>query len=123
MVIGIGIDNVDTGRIKESIEKYGDRFVKKIFTETEKEYCNRFKGTEHLHFAARFAAKEAFSKAVGTGFAQGFKTNQVGVRNIKGGKPEIELFGEMADKYGKYKSTVSLTHTDGLASAFVVLEE
>lgn len=123
MVYGIGTDLVAVSRIKDSVEKYGERFLKKIFTEREIEYCNRFKDTEHLHFAARFAAKEAFSKAIGTGMAQGFKFKEVGIKNLKSGKPEIELFGGLAEKYGALISHVSLSHTDTDALALVVLEE
>jgi holo-[acyl-carrier protein] synthase len=123
MIYGIGTDIVAVERIKGSIEKYGDRFLRKIFTPTEIEYCNRFKDTEHLHFAARFAAKEAFSKAIGTGMADGFKFKEVGIVNKRTGEPTLVLSGEMAERYGDLKSHVSLSHSSTDALAVVVLED
>jgi holo-[acyl-carrier protein] synthase len=67
MIIGIGTDITDVARIKHSYEEYGERFLKRVFTPTEVEYCERFGDTKFLHYTARFAAKEAFSKAIGTG--------------------------------------------------------
>jgi holo-[acyl-carrier protein] synthase len=123
MIFGIGTDLVATSRIKDSIQKYGDRFLKKIFTLTEIEYCNRFTGNEHLHYAARFAAKEAFSKAVGTGMAKGFKFREVGIKNEASGKPVIELSGVMLEMYGSLTCHVSLSHSDSDAVALIVLEK
>ena len=75
------------------------------------------------HFAARFAAKEAFSKAIGTGITQGFKWHEVAVTRLPGGKPEIRLSGGMAERYGGLRCHLSLTHTGTTAGAVVVLED
>jgi len=123
MIYGLGTDLVETARIQNSIEKYGDRFLKKIFTEVERNYCDGFVGTEHLHYAARFAAKEAFSKAIGTGMANGFKFKEIGIENMKSGKPIISLSGALKEKYGHLISHVSLSHTDTNALALIILEE
>lgn len=123
MIKGIGTDLTEVGRIRSSIENYGERFINRIYTETEKEYCESFHETKYVHYAARFAAKEAFSKAVGTGITRGFKFREVGIVNLPGGKPEMVLEGEMKDKYGSATIHVSLSHTDGNAVAFVIMEE
>ena len=123
MIFGIGIDLAETERIKKSIENYGDRFLNRIFTDFEKEYCDLFGEKRYLHYAARFAAKEAFSKAIGTGITQGFKFSNVAVKNEPSGKPILILNGEMLEKYGHLKLHISLTHTDTNAAAMVVLEE
>lgn len=123
MIYGIGHDIVETERIKKSIDRLGDRFKNKIFTEVEKEYCEKFKGKAHLHYAARFAAKEAFSKAIGTGLRDGFKFTEVGVKNLPSGKPELILTGKTAEKYGILTSNLTISHTDSNAVAIVILEE
>lgn len=123
MIYGIGHDIVETERIKNSIEKLGDRFRNKIFTDIEKDYCERFKGKAHLHYAARFAAKEAFSKAIGTGLRDGFKFTEVGVVNLPSGKPELKLSGLTEKKYGHLISNLTISHTDKNAVAIVILEE
>ncbi len=123
MIVGIGIDLIEVKRIQESIEKYGPRFLNKIFSETEQEYSNQFGEKQYVHYAARFATKEAFSKAIGTGVTQGFKFKNVSIKNIEFGKPILELHEEMFERYGHLKSHISLTHTDTNAAAVVVLEE
>lgn len=123
MIVGIGIDLAEIQRIAESLEKYGERFEKRIFTEEEIEYCRSFRMNAAEHFAARFAAKEAFSKAIGTGITRGFKWHEVWVRRLPGGAPTIELAGGMAERYGHLRCYVSLTHTSTTAGAVVVLEE
>ncbi len=122
MIFGIGTDIIEVERIKSLAEQYGDRFLKRIFTQTEIEYCEQFGDKKYLHYAARFAMKESFSKAIGTGLTQGFKFTEVGVVNQPGGKPIIVLDGGMKEKYGHFKIEVSLTHTEQNAVAFVVME-
>jgi holo-[acyl-carrier protein] synthase len=122
MVLGIGVDIIEVSRIAESLEKYGDRFRKRIFTEREIQYCNLFKDHENVHYAARFAAKEAFSKAIGTGITQGFKFNEVGVINEETGKPQLELSGTMLERWGNNKLHITLSHTASNAVAIVVIE-
>lgn len=123
MIIGIGTDIIEVARIQRSIEKYGKRFLQRIFTETEINYCESFKGTQYLHYAARFAAKESFSKAIGTGITRGFKFKEVGIRNEKSGQPIVELSGEMKEKWGMYRCYVSLSHTEENAVAYLIIEE
>lgn len=123
MIVGIGIDLTEIARIAESLEKYGDRFARRIFTDEEIEYCRAFKLNAAEHFAARFAAKEAFSKAIGTGITQGFKWHEVAVHRDPGQRPEMKLTGGMAERYGHLRSYLSLTHTGTTAGAVVVLEE
>ncbi len=123
MIIGIGTDIVEVKRIQEAIEKYGKRFLDKLFTKTEQEYCDSFNETKYVHYAARFAAKESFSKVIGTGLTQGFKFTEVGIKNKESGEPQIDLTGGMAEKWSKYHTFVSLSHTDNNAIAYLIMEE
>jgi holo-[acyl-carrier protein] synthase len=123
MIFGIGTDIVEIKRIKNSIDNYGERFLNRIYTATERQYCESFNENKELHYAARFAAKEAFSKAIGTGITQGFKFLEIGVSNQQNGKPEIELSGDLSSKWGKLRIYVSLSHTETDAIAIVILED
>jgi len=122
MIYGIGTDIVEVERIKNSIENYGQRFLNKIFTQFEIDYCELFGDNKYVHYAARFAAKESFSKAIGTGITKGFKFKEVGIRNEKSGKPNIILDGLLNEKYEQYNIDVSLSHTDNNAIAIVIME-
>ncbi len=122
MIIGIGTDIVDVPRIKHSFEEYGERFLKRIFTDVEIAYCEHFGDMRFLHYAARFAAKEAFSKAIGTGMREGMAFKLVGIRNDPSGMPHIELFGLMLERWGNHKIHVTLSHTSAIGLAVVVLE-
>lgn len=123
MIYGIGTDIIEVERIKEAIQKYGSRFLDRIYTKVEQEYCESFNENKFLHYAARFAAKESFSKAIGTGITQGFKFNEIGVVNQSNGKPNIVLYGGLLQKWGEYKIQVSLSHTQTNAVAFITLEK
>lgn len=123
MIFGIGTDIIEVSRIKSIIEKYGDAFLKRICTENEIAYCESFNETKYVHYAARFAAKESFSKAIGTGMTRGFKFKEIGVVNEANGKPKVELFGNLAENYSKYKIHVSLSHTQENAIAYIIMEE
>jgi holo-[acyl-carrier protein] synthase len=123
MIAGIGTDIIEISRIEKAIEKYGERFLKRIFTDTERNYCEQFGDTKYLHYAARFAAKESFSKAIGTGITEGFKFSEVGVRNEPNGKPLIELSGGLARQWESYNVLISLSHTDRNAMAYCVIEK
>lgn len=122
MIIGIGTDVVDVARIERSVAEYGDRFLRRIFTQTEIDYCDHFGDTRFLHYAARFAAKEAFSKAIGTGMRDGMAFSLVGIRNKATGEPVMELQGLMLERWGNHIIHVSLSHTSSVALAVVVLE-
>ena len=123
MIIGSGTDIVDVQRIRAAVDEYGERFLTKIFTPTEIAYCEHFGETRFLHYAARFAAKEAFSKAIKTGMRDGMSFKVVGVVNQPSGEPRIELFGTMQERWGSHTIHVSLSHTSTVALAVVVMEE
>lgn len=122
MLIGIGTDIIEISRIENSIENYGERFLKRIFTDMEIQYCEQFKDKKYLHYAVRFAAKESFSKAIGTGITKGFKFSEISINNLQTGEPIIELSGELSKKWGSYNTKVSLSHSDNNAIAFLIIE-
>ncbi|OLD57882.1 MAG: holo-[acyl-carrier-protein] synthase [Acidobacteria bacterium 13_1_20CM_2_57_8] len=124
MITGIGIDVIQNERIRESIERFGDRFLRRIYTEREAEYCRKC-ANPAIHYAARFAAKEAAFKALGTGWAAGVKWVDVEVERLPSGKPELHLHGEAlvrATSMGATRFHVSLTHDQLVSCAVVVLE-
>lgn len=123
MIYGIGTDIIEVKRIREAIEKYGDRFLNRIYTKIEQDYCEAFKSKKYLHYAARFAAKESFSKAIGTGLSQGFSFTEVGIINEKSGEPRLALTGDMKLKWGELKTIVSLSHTEEYAVAYLIMEK
>jgi holo-[acyl-carrier protein] synthase len=125
MIFGIGLDLVEVARIQESLQKFGERFQKRVFTETERSYCNALPHPS-LHFAARFAAKEAYLKALGTGLSSSISWKDVGVENLPSGKPELKVTGralELASERGVREMHLSLSHTSNHAAAVVVLEK
>jgi len=124
MIVGTGIDLVETARIAENIERYGDRFVRRLYTPGEIAYCEKFKNRAE-RFAARFAVKEAAFKALGTGWRQGVRWLDVEVVNQASGKPELMLHGragEIARSLGVIVKTVSISHADHYAVAQVLFE-
>jgi holo-[acyl-carrier protein] synthase len=123
MIIGTGIDIIEVAHIKSLIDNYADRAYNKIFTDIEKKYCEQYKERKYEHYAARFATKEAFSKAIGTGFNSSFILKDVGVVNNDNGKPELSLTGKMFERYGKYKCHLSIAHLKEFAVATVIIEE
>jgi holo-[acyl-carrier protein] synthase len=122
MIQGIGVDIIEIDRIREVIDRYGDSFLSRIFTETEIKYC-RSKKISSQHFAARFAAKEAFSKALSTGWRGEFSWKDIEVSNNELGQPSITLYGKLADKIEKDRVLISLSHSDNSVVAFVVIEK
>ena len=92
MILGIGSDLIDIRRIDEAIKRYGDRFLDRIFTAAERQRCDR-RANRAEGYARRFAAKEAMSKALGTGFRRGVFWRDLGVVNLPGGRPTMELTG------------------------------
>ncbi|MFH1387266.1 MAG: holo-ACP synthase [bacterium] len=113
MIVGVGIDIVETERIKDSIKKYGDKFLKRIFTNKELKYCGR----RSHQLAARFAAKEAYSKAIGTGIS-GIDWKEIEVFNNKAGKPFLSIRGKASKKVH-----LSLSHSLQYAVASVYVEK
>jgi holo-[acyl-carrier protein] synthase len=124
MIFGIGIDLIEIERIQQNLEKHGSRFEEKVFTPTERAYC-RSMPIPAQHYAARFAAKEAFLKALGTGWAKGITWQDVGIENLPSGMPRLVVTGrarEIAEERGVGAMHVSLSHSRGNAVAVAVLE-
>ncbi len=125
MIIGSGIDLVEIGRIQKSVERYGKRFLDRVYTEAEQAYCLRKKkAAESL--AARFAAKEAGAKALGTGISFGVNWLEIEVIREASGRPTLRFHGraaEIAARLGAVRAALSITHTAELAMASVVLED
>src|SRR6266699_3720312 len=99
-IIGMGLDATEIDRIADMITRYGDRFVRRIFTEGEIAYCTR-RRTAAVHFAGRFAAKEAAMKALGTGHSQGVLWRDIEVVRQPGGPPKLALHGGAARRFAK----------------------
>ena len=121
-IIGLGIDLTDIPRIVSSIDRYGTRFMQRIFTEGEIAYCMARKQAA-IHFAGRFASKEAAMKALGTGHSQGVLWRDVEVVR-HGGPPQLKLQGGAARRFeamGGRSSLLTITHTDDLAMAQVMI--
>ncbi|MBI5402746.1 MAG: holo-ACP synthase [Ignavibacteriae bacterium] len=120
MIKGIGIDIIDIKRVKRIMEQFGDRFFEKILTEKEVEYCKSFSKPD-LHFAGRFAAKEAYSKSIGTGISKDFGWRDIEILNDGRGKPYINHTKN--NEYSSLVFHVSISHTDEYACAVVTCEE
>jgi holo-[acyl-carrier protein] synthase len=124
MIVGTGIDIADVPRIAQSIQRFGDRFLRRVFTEGEIRYCES-KANRIERYAARFAAKEAGMKALGTGWSHGVRWRDVEVLRQPGGRPTVAFHGkaaEFAAKLGTAHIALSLSHTPELAIAQVILE-
>jgi len=124
MIVGIGVDIVDVGRVHAMLERYRDRFARRVFTDAENRYAGKsVKSAERL--AGRFAVKEAVLKAFGTGKSQGILWRDVETIPGPKGRPKVNLYGN-ADKYMKSLNAnrvhVSISHDGGKAVAFVVIE-
>jgi holo-[acyl-carrier protein] synthase len=125
MIIGTGVDIAEVARIRESIERFGDRFLHRIFTDGEIRYCGG-KASRFESYAARFAAKEAGMKALGTGWSRGVRWRDIEVVRLKGQRPTIQFHGEaaaIAAKLGTKNIALSITHTSEQALAHVILEK
>ncbi len=122
---GIGIDVVKVERLAASLERFGERMERRLFTDGERTYCRTFRDPLP-HLAARFAAKEAASKALGTGMSQGVAWKDFEVIQPGGRQPRLEFHGrgrEIFDSVGGRASHLSLTHDGGVAIACVVIED
>lgn len=123
MIIGIGCDTIEIKRVEKAVQR--DAFVKKVFSAAETEYCKSKGAQQYASFAARFAAKEAVVKALGTGFRGGSFT-EIEVMNDGLGKPELVLTGyykELAVQKGVKRCHLSLSHSKDTAIAYVVMED
>ncbi len=120
MIESVGIDLVETQRIKVAMDRYGERFTNRVFTPWEIEYCLS-KINPALSFAGRFAVKEAVFKAIGTGFAEGVKWTSVEVVNDRRGQPQVRLGRGIRNHIGSKKIIISLSHTNEYAIASAIL--
>jgi len=125
MILGVGTDMIEIRRIESSIDQFGERFLRRVFTSEEIDYCQRKKKHAAESFAARFAAKEAGAKALGTGISRGVAWKEIEVRREPSGRPTLHFTGrarELADQLGITGLSVSLTHSRDLALAVVIAE-
>lgn len=125
MIVGTGIDIVEVPRVAQAIERFGDRFLRRIFTAGEIKYCQSKRNAAE-RFAARFAAKEAALKAIGTGWKRGVAWTDVEVRREPGGRPSVHFSGAAArhaSTLGMKRASLSLSHTAEMATAQVILED
>ena len=128
MIIGIGSDLIDIRRIEKTLERHGERFIARVFTDVEKARSERRAGRV-ASYAKRFAAKEACSKALGSGISDGVFWRDMGVVNLPGGKPTMQLSGGAKQRLAEmlpagHRAVIHLTITDDypLAQAFVIIE-
>lgn len=124
MILGLGTDLIEIERVQQSLTRFGQRFMERVFTEGEIAYCQQKKHSAES-FAARFAAKEATAKALGTGIARGISWQEIEVRRNPGERPTLNLTGraaERADSMGVRHLHLSLTHSRDVAMAVVVAE-
>jgi holo-[acyl-carrier protein] synthase len=125
MILGTGIDVIDIERIARSIARYGDHFLKRVYTPGEIIYCERKRRNAAESFAARFAAKEAAAKALGTGIGFGVTWREIEVGREPAGRPLLLLHGraaEIAQAMGMRHCSLSITHTATQSMALVILE-
>lgn len=122
MIFGIGIDVVEVERVESSMAEFGERFASRVFTEAERAYCESQKRPA-IHYAARFAAKEAVAKALGTGIGKDLSWLDMEIRRRDSGEPEVHLSGDGA-KFAKDNNLgqikISLTHAQHYAAANAV---
>jgi holo-[acyl-carrier protein] synthase len=124
VIVGIGIDLAEVERIRKAIERYGQRFTGRIYTTAETAYVER-KANRYERYAARFAAKEAGMKAIGTGWKRGVRWQDFEVKNLPSGRPTLQFHGvaaQIADSLGVRNVALSLTHTAEQGMAIVILE-
>ena len=124
-IVGIGVDRILIERVTRSYERFGDRFIDRVYTDSEHEQALK-KGNTARRLAMLFAAKEAVSKALGTGFHQGVSPKLIETIHLPSGKPEINLYGtaqEKAESLGISQVHISLTDDDGVALAFAIAEQ
>ena len=125
MIVGTGVDLAEVSRVRASIERFGARFVDRIYTPAEIAYAEQ-KANRYERYAARFAAKEAGMKAIGTGWKRGVTWQDIEVANLPSGKPTLRFHGvaaEVARTLGVRNVALSLTHTAELGMAHVILED
>ena len=125
MIVGTGVDLAEVPRIRATVERFGSRFVERVFTPAEIAYVQR-KANKFERYAARFAAKEAGMKAIGTGWRHGVRWQDFEVSNLPSGKPTLKFHGvaaKFAERLGVRNVALSLTHTKEYGMAHVILED
>jgi holo-[acyl-carrier protein] synthase len=125
MIVGTGVDLCEVDRIERSAHRWGKRFIERIYTPREIAYAER-KANKYERYAARFAAKEAGMKAIGTGWRRGVRWKDFEVANLPTGKPTLKFHGkaaEFAERLGVRNVALSITHTGATALAHVILED
>jgi holo-[acyl-carrier protein] synthase len=125
MILGTGTDLTEISRIEETVARHGERFLQRIYTPAEVQYCQRKRHTAGESLAARFAAKEAGAKALGTGIAKGVAWHEIEVAHLPGGRPTLIFHGRAAERAAQMGVTaahLSLSHGRDLAIAVVILE-
>ena len=124
MIIGMGVDIAEVQRIQAAIERHGEPFLRRLYTEKERSYCEQFKN-KYERYAGRFAAKEAAMKALGTGWRRGVRWVDLEVVRESSGRPTLALAGEaakIAARLGVQHIALSITHTETQALAQVIFE-
>jgi holo-[acyl-carrier protein] synthase len=125
MIVGTGVDLAEVPRIQATAERFGDKFIRRVFTPAEISYVQR-KANRYERYAARFAAKEAGMKAIGTGWRHGVRWQDFEVANLPSGKPTLRFHGvaaEFARRLNVRNVSLSLTHTAEYGMAHVILED
>jgi len=117
----IGIDIVEAERMRATIERWGERFTSRVFTQREKDFCLT-RRNPHLSYAARFAAKEALLKAIGTGLSRGMSWLDIEILDDEHSRPTVEVRGEVGRLVGGRELILSLSHTREHALAVVIIE-
>lgn len=121
MVLGLGIDIIEIERIKKSIEKYGERFLNKVFTTEEIKYCDA-KFNKYQHYAARFAAKEAVYKALASGWKQGLRWKDIEIQNDESGMPSINSKGKLESFLnGDTQLRISISHSVNYVTSVAII--
>ena len=124
MILGTGVDLAEVPRIRASIERYGEKFIRRIYTPAEIAYVER-KANKFERYAARFAAKEAGMKALGTGWSRGVTWRDIEVQRLPGGRPTVVFHGKAGEffaRLGGVRAHLSITHTKESAMAYVIIE-
>jgi holo-[acyl-carrier protein] synthase len=121
MVLGLGVDIIEIARVRRSIEEQGESFLQRVFTPAEIAYC-RTKANPYQHYAARFSAKEAVSKALATGWSGEFVWRDVEVMNDPSGRPQVTLHGRLGERLAGCRLVVSLSHAEAHVVAVALIE-
>jgi len=121
MVFGVGIDIIEIDRVKKSIDKYGDKFLDKVFTAGEINYCNK-KFNKYQHYAARFAAKEAVYKALTSGWKEGLRWKDIEIENDQSGMPSVNTRGKLATFLANnLQLKISISHSQNYVTSVAII--